>query len=242
MRKILIVLYLLGYTVLSASNPIWSKDTQPLSETKKEKIVEAFKNSDNLRIDFTDDLIPKRILYDFKENIFVIGLAVGGQEYSETLSNRSGSKTLSLSANTLEISLAKDFTLWHEDYTQPTRLYILYSITQLDSDIAFSTTSFGLRENMYYWSLYKTDSYNIYPTISIELGQSSLKREEYSISGYTAMADIGITYIRDANFEYFLNFDYSSINWKHPIDGVDDKMGGFGLSFGLNYKLMYGDF
>jgi hypothetical protein len=228
--------------LLTASDYIWSKDTQVLSEEKSNKIIQAFENDNTSELVFKND--PKRAknVYSFKENIFVIGLSLGINSYSEEISNTTGSIENKYSAKYLKLLIGKDFTLWHKEYTQPSRLYFAYAFTKVESDVDFTTWSVGLRENMYYWSLYKTASYNIYPTASFEFGASSIDRLSGSVSGLNSEVQVGLTYARNDNFEYFINLSANNTSLKHPIDGIADTMNGIGVNFGINYKLMYGDF
>ncbi len=228
--------------ILNASDNVWSKETKVLSEEKSDRIIKAFVNGETTEFNFEDDPNSKTKVYDFKKNIFVIGLSLGSDSYSEELSNKTGTKTLSYSSYDAKFTIGRDFTFWHNEYTQPTRLYLTYSFTKLSSDTDFTTWTLGLQENMSYWSLYKTNTYSIYPTLSFELGSSSIARDNNSISGFTTELNLGIKYVRDNNFEYFLKVSTNSIDWKHPIYGVADNMSAYGINLGLNYKLMYGDF
>ena len=227
---------------LYASDNIWSKDTLPLETSKSIQIIDAYKSGDFSTLKFANDVSNKPPLYDFKENIFVVGLSLGGASYNEELSNTTGSSSTSYSSYHTKLTIGKDFTMWHEEYTQPTRVYFTYAYTALDTDISFTTWTIGFCENMDYWSLYKTSSFNIYPTVAFEVGQSSISRESYSISGLTTEFSLGLTYTRDDNFEYFIDFFNDNIIWQHPVDGIADEMTGFGFRTGLNYKLNYGDF
>ncbi len=241
MKKTLLLL-LSTTLLLNASDYIWSKDTQTLTKEKSDKIIQAFENDDTSKLVFENDPKRSKNIHNFKENMFVLGLSLGINSYSEEISNTNGSKETTYSANNFKFLIGKDFTLWHEEYTQPSRVYFTYALTKVDSDVDFTTWSVGLRENMYYWSLYKTSSYNIYPTASFEFGASSLSRSSSSMSGLNSQAQVGLTYSRDDNFEYFVNLSASTTSWKYPIDGIADKMTGMGVNFGLNYKIMYGDF
>ena len=242
MKKTLLLLLPLSTLLFSSSDYIWSKETKAMSQDKSDKIIQAFKSGDSSDLNFEDDSSRKKNILDFKENIFVLGLSLGAKSYSEEISNRNGSQTDSYSSYNLKFTLAKDFTLWHEEYTQPSRISFSYALTNINSDVDFTTWTLGLQENMYYWPLYKTSTYSIYPTASFELGSSKLDRAKSSMSGFTTQLAVGLTYIRDDNFEYFVNLSSDSIRWKHPLDGIEDEMIGFGVGFGVNYKIMYGDF
>lgn len=227
---------------LNALDNVWSQDTVPLKKSKTTKIIDAYISGDSSTLEFENDEIIKPALYDFKENVLVVGLSFGGASYDEELSNTKGSSSTSHSAYSTKFTIGKNFTMWNEEYTQPTRLYFTYAFTALDTDVDFTTWTIGIRENMDYWSLYKTSTYKIYPTVAFEVGQSSISRETYSISGLTTDFSIGLTYSRDDNFEYFINLFNENIIWQHPIEGIADEMRGFGLRTGVNYKLNYGDF
>ncbi len=236
-----LLLILLGSLSLVASDNIWSKDTKALNQEKSERILQAYESGDTSNLNFEDDKNKKSNLYDFTENIFVVGLSVGGASLSEEISNKTGSATSSYSAINTKLIIGKDFTLWNEEYTQPTRLFFSYAFTTLDNDVDFTTYSLGIRENMEYYTFYETANYRLYPTLSLELGRSHINRGSESIQGFSTEVNLGVNYVRDDNFEYFLNLAASSTDWKHPIDGISDEMSGFALNIGLNYKLNYGD-
>ena len=237
-------LLLCALSTLLFSNPdyIWSKDTQAMSQDKSDKILQSYKDGDADNLTFKDDPKRKNDTVDFKENIFVLGLSLGADSYSQEVSNAQGSYFGTHSATNVKFTIAKDYTLWHEEYTQPSRLYFAFALTQVDTNVDYRTWTIGLRENMYYWPLYKSSTYSIYPNASFEIGSSNINRGNSSMSGFTSQVEFGLTYSRNSNFEYFLDARASSITWKHEIDGVADEMSGVGISFGLNYKLMYGDF
>jgi len=240
--KNILLLILSTALLLNASNYIWSKETPTLTKEKSKKIIQAFENDDTSELVFEND--PKRTkdIHNFKENIFVIGLSLGMYSYNEEISNTNGSSENRYSANNFKFLVGKDFTLWHEEYTQPSRAYFTYAFTKINSDVDFTTWSIGLRENMYYWSLYKTASYNIYPTASFEFGKTRIKRSSGVIKGLNSEIQIGLTYARGYNFEYFINLSATATSLKYPLDGIADKMNGTGVNLGINYKLMYGDF
>ena len=241
MKKTLLLITL--STLLYATpDYIWSEDTEAMSQDKSDKIIQSFKDGDTSDLIFQDDSKREKNIINFKENILVLGLSLGRNTYTEKISNTTGSHSDTFSSSSLKFLLAKDFTLWHEEYTQPSRIYFTYSLNRVDSGIDFSTWTLGLQENMYYWPLYKTSTYSIYPTASLEIGSSKTDRGSNSMSGFTTEFQAGLTYSRFGNFEYFLNLSVDSINWKHPIDGIADEMTGLGINFGINYKFMYGDF
>ena len=219
----------------------WSKETTPLSENKAQQILEAYKNKKEIDIKLEDDFSQKEETYTFKENIFLFGLEVGVNSNSEKIYNKVSEKTSEYSSKRLKLLFAKDFTLWHEEYTQPSRLYGSFSYSFLDSNVKYTTFSMGLKENMFYWSIYKRDNFNLYPTFYLELGSSSITRETFTSSGFTKEGGIGIALSHGHNFEYYIDISSKSINWDHPIDGIADEMSSYGVSIGINYKIMYGD-
>jgi len=242
MYKILTFL-LLSTISLYGNDYIWSQDTPPMSQDKSDAILKSFSNGGDVsKLNFDDD--PHRIkeMYQFKENIFVVGLSIGGASYNEEVSNKTGSKSTTYSSYNAKFSFAKDFTLWHKKYSELSRIYFTYSLSKINSDLDFTTWTIGLRENMEYWTIYKSNTFKIYPTASIEFGRSNITRDSHSIDGLTSEFNLGLTYARGINFEYFCNLYASSIDWKHPIGGIADEMKGFGVAIGLNYKLMHGDF
>jgi len=213
-----------------------------MSKEKSQKIINAYESGDTQALNFENDPEIKKKKFDFKENILVVGLALGYASHSEELSNTTGSEKFSYSSLNTKFIIGKDFTMWNEDYTQPTRLYFTYSSTKLDSDITYATFGLGISENMRYFPLYKQESSILYPTLSFEFSRSTINRESLSTDGLTAELSLGLAYSLDDNFEYFVNIFANSISWNHPVDGIADDMSGIGISLGLNYKLNYGDF
>lgn len=241
MKKILLLLTL-STLLFSEESYIWTQDTKAMSQEKSEKIIKAFKNNTLSELTFEDDPIRDKKSLAFKENIFALGLSAGSSSYDEEISNTTGSQTSNYSVTNFKFTLAKDYTLWHKEYTQPTRIYFTYALNSLENDVDFSTWTLGLRENMYYWPLYSTPTYTLYPTASLEIGSSRLKRNSNTMSGFTTELEVGLSYSRYDNFEYALNLNMTSVAWKHPLDGVADEMQGIGVNFGVTYKFMYGDF
>lgn len=237
-----ISLILFSVVLLNASEYIWSKETPSLSKSKSEQIFQSYENGNDLNITFEDDPKKNDTIHDYSLNALVLGFSVGGISYTETLSNSIGSSSESYTSYNAAFLIGKDFTLWHDDYSQPSRLYFKYGFSKINEELDFTTWSIGLRENMYYWSIYETDKSKIYPNASFELGSSKIKRNSESQAGFTLITELGLTYMRNKNFEYFFNLSYNSVTWKHPIDGITDQMNGIGANFGLNYKIMHGDF
>lgn len=231
---------LLLTTELFAVENAWTKNTPALSSSKSEAIIKAYEENNTSKIIFDDD--PKKVTDRvFDENIFMVGIAMAYEANSEKTYNKSGDKTENFSATNLTLTLGKDFTLWHEDNTEPTRLYMTYSYSNISADVSYSSYTLGLKENMFYWSIYKDAEFNLYPTLYLEMGSSSLTRNEQDISGFTTLYGAGITLAQHKNFEYMLNFHLKNIDWEHPVEGVADEMNVYSFTIGVNYKLMYGD-
>ena len=234
--KLIFSILLSALTVYAADN-VWSQETEGLSKAKSDKIIRAYKNGDQSAFTFEDD--PKvKIISDVEANILVVGLALGFGSSEEEVSNTNGAYTTSYTHSNVKLTLGKDFTFWHEEYTQPTRIYMTYAYTGLSTDVDFATFTVGIKENMRYWPLYETKSYSIYPTVSYELGNSSLTRGSNDISGFTTEVNGGVVYQR-GNFEYAINLAYNQIAWEHPIDGIKDETQSFQFNMGLNYRWMY---
>ncbi len=238
--KLLLLLYILLLTNSFAKDNVWSKDTPSLSDAKSEKIIQMYQENNQTNLEFVED-IDEEVVYDFRENILMFGLELGFSSNREKVYNTTGEKTENFSSSSVKLVFGKDFTLWHIDYTQPSRIYVSYEYTLINEDVSYTTFMVGLQENMFYWSLYKNDTLNIYPTFNLELGSSSITRDTFTSSGFTTGAGVGVALVYDDNFEYFINFHSKQVAWEHPVDGVADEMSSFGLNIGLNYKLMYGD-
>jgi len=239
LRTLLLSLLLISAEVYAGTDA-WTQNTQPLSQSKSEAIIKAYEENNNTKIDFEDD--PKEastIVYD--ENIFMLGVAVAYESNSEKVYNKSGSKTESFSSSNIALTLGKDFTLWHEDNTEPTRLYGTFSYSNISSDVDYTSFTLGLKENMFYWSIYKDAKLNLYPTFYLEIGSSSLTRDKEEVSGFTTLYGAGLTLNHGKNLEYMLNFHLKNVDWDHPVDGVADEMNAYSVTIGINYKLMYGD-
>jgi hypothetical protein len=242
MKKIIILLTFLSFALFGADN-IWTQETQGMSESKSEKIINAYLKGKSQELNFQDDPEVQKYKLDITENIFTLGLSIGGNSATDTVSNNTGSQTLTNDGYGIKLIVGKDFTFWHKDYTQPTRLYLAYDYATLGSASEITTWSFGVKENMYYWPIYNTDKFTIYPTLSLEFGRSTLQRDSIAnITGYKMGADLGINYVRDNNFEYYCNFNISNTAWDYPLDGIAYETLSFGLYLGLSYKFNYGDF
>ena len=120
------------------------------------------------------------------------------------------------------------------------RIYLTYTYSFLDEGITYSTITAGIKENMRYWPLYKTNNYIIYPTLSYEIGSSSLKRESSSVLGLTSEFKGGLIYER-GHVEYGLEVAYNTIAWEHPTDGIKDESAGLQMQLCFNYRWMYNE-
>ena len=221
---------------LSAAENIWTQDTKALSAQKRDAIIKAYRDNNQSSFEFEDDLKPV-ITSDIEDNILVIGLSLGSGTITETLTNTRGSYDTEYTMSSLKLILGKDFTLWHEEYTEPVRIYLAYEYSFLNTEVDFSTVTLGFKENMRFWPLYKSQNYIIYPSLSYEIGSSTLTRSSYKVSGVTSEFAGGLTYQREA-FEYALNLIYHQTAWDHPIDGIKDEAQGIQVHFNLNYRWM----
>jgi len=226
----------LGIT-LNAAESVWTQNTKVLSQKNSKAIIRAYKDNNQSNFEFTDDIEPPKTS-DIEDNILVLGLSFGYGSITETLTNTRGSYDVDYSINSLKITFGKDFTLWHDEYTQPVRLYLTFSYNILSTDIDYTTITIGIKENMRYWPLYTSENYLIYPTLSYEIGSSHLTRSEHDISGVTSELAGGIGYER-SNIEYTLDLSYSQTAWNHPIDGIKDESKGLQVHMNLNYRWMY---
>ena len=236
LKKFILIMSLLFLNINAADN-VWSEETQSLSKEKSDKIIRAYQDGNQSTFTFEDD--PKvKIISDVEANILVVGLSLGFGSSEEEVSNKSGAYTTDYTHSTVKLTLGKDFTFWHEEYTQPTRIYMTYAYTGLSTDVDFTTITVGIKENMRYWPLYETKSYVIFPTVSYELGSSSLTRGSNDISGFTTEVNGGLVYQR-GDFEYAVNVAFNQIAWEHPIEGIKDETQSFQFNMGLNYRWMY---
>ena len=236
LKKSILIMSLLFLNINAADN-VWSEETQSLSKEKSDKIIRAYQDGNQSTFTFEDD--PKvKIISDVEANILVVGLSLGFGSSEEEVSNKSGAYTTDYTHSTVKLTLGKDFTFWHEEYTQPTRIYMTYAYTGLSTDVDFTTITVGIKENMRYWPLYETKSYVIFPTVSYELGSSSLTRGSNDISGFTTEVNGGLVYQR-GDFEYAVNVAFNQIAWEHPIDGIKDETQSVQFNMGVNYRWMY---
>jgi len=227
---------------LYADKTSWSSKTKTIDQDESKQIIEAYTKGKTLPLylTFADDKAPVKGL-GIEENILVFGMGLSYGATQERVSNKNGSNSDSYTTSSLTLMLGKDFTLWHEKYHQLSRIYLTYNYNFLSTDLTYSAFSFGFKESMEYFTFYEGDGFYMYPTLAIELGQSYIERDKLSIRGFTTAAAGGIVYQR-GNFEYYLNVTSTTIDWNHPVDGIKDKAHTLGLSFGLNYKLMYGSY
>ena len=222
---------------LGAAENVWTQQTKSLSPQKSDAIIKAYLDENQTTFEFDDDEEPLKVS-EIEENILVVGLSLGYGAATETLSNTRGSRDEDYSVGNVKLILGKDFTLWHEEYTQPLRFYLSYAYSALSTEVDFTTVTFGMQENMRFWPLYETKSYIIYPTLSFEIGSSSLKRGEKKISGRTSEFAGGLVYQR-GNFEYALNLAYNQTAWEHPVEGIKDESQGLQMHVNVNYRWMY---
>jgi opacity protein-like surface antigen len=233
----LIFLGLALFTGLQAADNVWSQETKALSPEAAQQILSAYDGNETMAFRFPDDPKVKRVS-EIEDNILVVGGTLGFGSSSETVSNTTGSYALEQSVTNLRLLLGKDFTFWHEEYTQPTRIYLTYGYTMLSSDVDFTSVTLGIKESMRYWSFYEGEKFSLYPTLSYELGNASLKRGDESISGFISEVAAGVVYER-LGFEYGLEVVSNSISWNHPIDGIEDESLGLQLRLTLMYRWMY---
>jgi len=222
---------------LFAADNIWSQDTQTLSSQESEQAFKSYTQEHDITLKFADDIVIKEAS-DIEDNILTVGVSLGYGTSTETVSNTTGSYDLDHTLGVAKVIIGKDFTFFHEEYTQPVRIYLTYAYTLLSEGVDYSTITIGIKENMRYWPLYKTNKYIIYPTLSYEIGNSSLKRASTKISGLTSEFRGGVNYAR-GHFEYGLEIAYNSIAWDHPIDGIKDESVGLQLHLCLNYRWMH---
>ena len=232
--SLLLILLLLP---LGAVENVWTQETKGLSPQKRDAIIQAYREGNESTLKFEDDVKP-RVISEIEENILVVGASVGYGSTTETVSNTVGAYDVAYTVGSFKLLLGKDFTLWHEEYTQPVRLYLQFTYAALSTDVRVTTFTFGIKENMRYWPLYKNDSFSIYPSLSYEIGSSSLQRASYDISGITSEFAGGLSYQR-GDFEYALNLVYNQTAWEHPIEGIKDESQGFQAHLNLNYRWMY---
>ena len=231
------LIILLLFLNINAADNVWSEETESLSKAKSDKIIRAYQDGNQSISTFEDD--PKvKIISDVEANILVVGLSLGFGSSEEEVSNQRGAYTTSYTHSNVKFTLGKDFTFWHEEYTQPTRIYMTYAYTSLSTDVDFTTFTVGIKENMRYWPLYETKTYSIYPTVSYELGSSTLTRGSNDISGFSTEVNGGVVYQR-GDFEYAINLAYNQMAWEHPIDGIKDETQSFQFNVGVNYRWMY---
>ena len=224
---------------LHAADNLWSQDTQTVSPAESEKAMKMYTQDHNVTFRFADDPVYKT-KSDFESNILVVGASLGYGSSTETVSNTTGSYDFDQTLGVAKILIGKDFTLFHEEYTQPVRIYLTYAYSFLSEGVNYTTITLGIKENMRYWPLYKAKKYIIYPTLSYEIGSSSLERASTKISGLTSEFKGGVVYER-ADFEYGLEVAYNTIAWNHPIDGIKDESVDLQLYLCINYRWMYND-
>ena len=232
----LVSIFLLSLSLEAVDN-VWTPETKGLTPQQRDAIIKAYREGNETVIEFEDDVTPV-VISEIEENILVVGASIGYGSTTETVSNTVGAYDVDYHVSSFKLLLGKDFTLWHEEYTQPVRLYLQFTYSALQTDVAVSTFTFGIKENMRYWPLYEGKDYSIYPSLSYEIGSSSLQRATYDISGITSEVSGGLIYQRE-NFEYAFNLVYTQTAWEHPIEGIKDESQGFQAHLNLNYRWMY---
>jgi len=237
MIKQTLLLLLLLLTLQAAENS-WTTETPSLPASKTQTIIEAYEANNTQNITFKDD--PKKIYITTSEdNILVLGTSFSFGLTQERVYNTRGEYTTDYSLFSGKVTLGKDFTLWHQDYTQPSRFLVSYSYNYLNSETGYQEVLFGYEERMRYWPLYKTSKATLYPTLSYALGRAQLSRKKYHIQGQTSEITTGLSYERH-NFEYLVTLVYHQASWEHPIEGIGDESSSYNLNFGANYRFMYG--
>ena len=224
---------------LYAAENIWTKDTKTLSQQDRDAIIKAYRDNNQSDFEFEDDIEPLKIS-DIEDNILVVGLSLGYGSVTETVSNTRGSYDVDYTMSTLKLLIGKDFSLWHDEYTEPVRIYLTYRFNTLSTDVDYTTITLGIKENMRFWPLYESKNYIIYPTLSYEIGGSNLTRKDYDISGVTTEFAGGLAYER-GNFEYALNLAYNQTAWEHPINGIKDEAQGLHVHMNINYRWMHNE-
>ena len=218
----------------------WSDQTQPLDAKKVDEILNQDQNSSFWKLNLINS--DQKDRYLFKSNLLVLSMQIGMSKGDETVSNKNGSRSANLDLKEVKLVLGKDFTLWHDEFHQYSRLFIAYSYTASQDNISYTTISLGLLERMRYYTFYKTKNWDFYPKISAEAGTSKLERDSYNIDGFTMEAGAGIVAQYRHNYECSLDMAYKTTRWQYPIDGIEDKFNGFYIGIGFSYRIMYGDF
>jgi len=242
------LLLCISLSSLFAADNIWTQETKGMNTNRSQQVIDAYLVDKNItNITFEDDPKVKKRKLSIIENILMLGVSLGVNSAEDTLSNTTGSKSSSYANYEFKFTIGKDFTFWHEPYTQPTRLYLNINYSSLGEEVSSLGWTIGLRENMTYWPLYTTPTYTIYPTFSFELGNATMTRNSFSVNGFILQTDIGLTYQQNHNLEYFLNFKANKSDWNYAqagkaFEGVVYETLSFGLLVGLNYKFNYEDF
>ena len=239
MNKVLYIVILI-YSLVYASDNVWSKETQAIPQSQYENIIKNYNSNTDSKLDFEDDREEITYRYGYNKTILTVGLSVGATKYDVSNKKDRIQDKDSYTASNIKFTLGKDFTFLHKEGTQPTRIFFTYAFEKLDNNLDFIIWTLGVRENMQYWSFYKNENSKIYPTVSIEVGKGRLEKVNYDISGITSEANIGLTYAYGNNFEYFFNlsYDYAGLLDKKYNDNID-RLSGFGCNLGITYKILY---
>lgn len=238
----LILFIAISLSIVNATDNVWSKDTQTISESKSDEIIKTYNQEHNSKLNFEDDIGEKKSRYGYNKTILTIGLGIGSINYNETTTNSYTTEKNSYTSSNIKLTIGKDFTFLHKEQTQPTRIFFTYAFEKLENDLDFVIWTLGIRENMEYWPFYIGQNYKIYPTISLEVGKATLEKLQYDISGVISQVNLGATYAYKNNFEYFVNisYDYAGLVNKQYDDNID-RMNGFGINIGVTYKILYDD-
>ena len=238
MIRYLIILFFSTATLFADAT--WSDQTTPLDDSQVNKVLNQAESKSFWDINLVDDKQENKYLV--KSNLVVFSVNAGLSMLDETLSNKNGSKKTNLDIQELKFVLGKDFTLWHDEFHQYSRLFLAYTYSTTKDNVSYTTFSLGIQERMKYYTFYKIKNWNFYPKISIEAGTSTLKRSNYNIDGFTIEG--GASIVAQYHYNYELSFDttYKRTRWQYPVDGIDDSFEGFYVGLGFSYRIMYGDF
>jgi len=237
LKKLLLFLSLINLTY--ADQAVWSKDTNTsISDTQVQEILKPYKQKEFTNMSFVDDI--KKVYKDtgYQRNMLILGLSLGTSGSTETISTDRDSTDYTYSGSNYKLVIGKDFSFWHEEYSQPFRVQFEYELTKLSSGVDFTSYSLAFKENFTYLPLYQTPDSNLFPFAALRLGTSRIEPVSTTYSGFTLGFDLGLTYqVRE--IEYSLSYEYTQHDFDYPVDGVRDllQQNKFYLSF--VYKFMY---
>jgi hypothetical protein len=238
MKKIFLMLVIISSAVFG--DGVWDDTTKPLDVNEVNEALKEYKNGyfDDVKL---EDTFEEKSIY-FKSDLLNLGIKTGMSTYSETLSNKIGSKESSYNAYEIKLILSKDFELWHNQFEEYSRLYLIYDYSQTQDSINFSGYGLGYIELMKYFTFYKLKGFSFYPALSLEIGLLDLEQHTQTIKGY--YEDLGVSVISSYghNYEISLDLNYKNITWDYPVDGVEDIFDGIYIGVGFNYRFVDGDF